>query len=271
MNEELLELRDLALHIAREVAAIPADAQPRVHDARTVATSTKSTPLDLVTELDEATERAIVQRIAAARPADGVLAEEGGAAPSSSGYTWVIDPIDGTVNYFFGHASWAISLGIRDASGQDVVGVVHAPALGETVVAARGHGAHLVVGETWTRLTPPPDTDLGEALLATGFSYDPQKRIIMATVLAELLPRIRDVRRIGAASLDIVAVALGRISGYYERDLKPWDLSAASVIAREVGLTVTGKHGAAAGNELTIVAPPGLARVLHDEIVRLWP
>ena len=268
MRDEYLALRDLALRIALEVAPLPADAQPRTHDARTMATATKSTPIDLVTELDEATERAIIALIQAARPDDGILAEEGGGADSRTGYTWIIDPIDGTVNYFYGHANWAISIGITDAAGTAVAGVVHAPVLGETYVAAKGCGAYLVVGDEWTAMTTPPTVDLEQALIATGFSYSVDRRIPMIGVLSELLPRIRDVRRMGAASLDICATALGRINGYYERDLNPWDLCAGSVVAAEVGLEVMGLRGDPAGKNMSIVAPKALATTLHDVIAR---
>ncbi|MBI5610457.1 MAG: inositol monophosphatase [Deltaproteobacteria bacterium] len=265
---EWLNLRDTALAVAREVSEIPAAAQPRTLAARTLATSTKSSELDLVTELDQATERAIVRALVARRPHDGLLGEEGAASPSTSGYTWVVDPIDGTVNYFYGLGQWAISLGVVDAAGVPVAGVVHAPALGETFVAARGFGAHLLLGEEWHPLAPPPDVPLELALLATGFSYDRERRRQMGAVFADLVPRIRDFRRMGSAALDICAVAAGRINGFYERDLKPWDRIGAQVIATEVGLTV---HfvGAMQGHNLTVVAPPRLAGILQAELARL--
>lgn len=266
--QEWLDLRDAALAIAREVSEIPAIAQPRTLAARTLATATKSSDLDLVTELDQATERAIVRAIAARRPRDGLLGEEGAASPSTSGYTWVVDPIDGTVNYFYGMGHWAISLGVVDADGVPVAGVVHAPILGETFVAARGFGAHLLLGDQWHPLAPPPDVPLELALLATGFSYDRERRRQMGAVFADLVPRVRDFRRMGSAALDICAVAAGRVNGFYERDLKPWDRIGAQAVAAEVGLTV---HfiGSALGQNLTVVAPPKLAATLQAELARL--
>lgn len=269
----LLELRDVALHVALSVANIPAAAQPRVPEARTLHTATKSTEVDLVTELDQATERAIVNMIRELRPDDGILGEEGAASASRSGFTWVIDPIDGTVNYFYGLPVWAISIGIVDESGEPVVGVVHAPQLDETFVAARGHGAHVISSGEWLELsTPPEESQLELSLLATGFPYDRSRRVAMATVFASLAPRVRDFRRMGAAALDICYVAAGRIHGYYERDTQPWDRAAAFVVAREVGLEtiVLGQPDhVSKGTNLAIVALPNLARQLRSELAAL--
>lgn len=271
--DALLELRDLALRIAHEVAPIPAAAQPRVPQARTMHTATKSSEVDLVTELDKATERAIVQALTEARPEDGVLGEEGAATASRSGYTWIIDPIDGTVNYFYGHPSWAISLGVVDAAGEPVVGVVHAPQLDETFVAAKGHGAFLVSAGEWIRLeSPPEESDFSLALLATGFPYDRDRRGAMADVFASFAPRVRDLRRIGSAAIDICYVAAGRMHGYYERDTQPWDRAAAFVVAHEVGLTTTVlglPQQLALGQNLSIVAKPNLALRLQEELATL--
>lgn len=265
---DLEALRDVAFEIALAVAPIPTNGQPRVHDARTLAIDSKSNQFDLVTELDRATEVAILQELAIRRPLDGILGEEGGAKASSSGYTWVIDPIDGTVNYFYGLAQWAISIGVVDADGEPVVGVVHAPLLGETYVAARGSGAFLVVGDRWQQLTPPPDCVFELALLTTGFSYDLQRRVDMARVFADFAPRVRDLRRLGSASIDICNVALGRTNGYYERDLKPWDRVAGTVVVREVGVDVT-ILGDPAGHNLLVCAPPILLAQLTDELAKL--
>lgn len=271
--DALLGLRDLALRIAREVAPIPADAQPRVPQARSMGTATKSSELDLVTELDKATETAIVNFLARERPHDGILGEEGAASPSSSGYTWVIDPIDGTVNYFYGHPTWAISLGVLDSDGEPVVGVVHAPQLDETFVAARGSGAFLISAGEWIELQQPPaEDDLSLALLGTGFPYDRERRLAMAAVFASFSPRVRDLRRIGCASIDICYVAAGRMHGYYERDTQPWDRAAAFAVAREVGLQtlVFGQpDNLSVGRNLAVVAMPGLSATLVAELAAL--
>ncbi len=267
MNE-LLAIRDLALRIALEVASIPATAQPRVPQARTMAVASKSTDIDLVTELDGATELAITRRILEARPDDGILAEEGAAAASRSGYTWVIDPIDGTVNYFYGHPQWCICLGVVDASGEAVVGVVHAPVLRETYVAAKGQGAFVIIDDQWLPLTAEPEVSLELALIATGFSYDRERRVDMARAFAALVPRVRDMRRPGSAGLDICGVAAGRVHAYYERDIKPWDVTAAGVVAREAGAIVL-ESGDPMGHNLTIVALPLLANTLRVELATL--
>ncbi len=267
MNE-LLEIRDLALRIALEVAPIPAVAQPRVPQARTMGTASKSTNIDLVTELDGATEVAITRLILAERPHDGILAEEGAAATSESGYTWVIDPIDGTVNYFFGSPQWCICIGVVDAAGDAVVGVVHAPVLGETYVAAKGEGAYVIIEDQWLRLQPEPEVTLDMALVATGFTYDRDRRNDMARVFASLVPRVRDMRRPGAAGLDICGVAAGRVHAYYERDIKPWDVTAGSVVAQEAGAVLL-RSGEPLGRNLTIVAQPRLAETLRRELAGL--
>lgn len=265
---DLDALRDVALEIALSVAPIPTNGQPRLHDARTLAVDVKSSHLDLVTELDRATETAILQELSVRRPDDGVLGEEGGVRTATSEYTWVIDPIDGTVNYFYGLAQWAISIGVVDAAGTPVVGVVHAPVLGETYVAARGSGAFLVVDGRWQQLSTPPDCEFGMALLTTGFSYDLERRRDMARVFADFAPRVRDLRRLGAASIDICNVAMGRTDGYYERDLKPWDHVAATAIVNEVGIKVR-ILGDPAGHNLLVCAPPRLLEQLVDELAAL--
>lgn len=264
-----LELRDIALGIARSVAPIPANGQPRLHDARTLAVDQKSTHLDLVTELDRATEAAVLRELAALRPDDGILGEEGGTKVSASGYTWVIDPIDGTVNYFYGQPNWAISIGVVDESGVPVAGVVHAPVLGESYVAARGHGAFLVTNDdTWLRMSPPPDVPMDLALLATGFPYDLERRFDMARAFADFVVRVRDLRRIGSAAIDICNVAMGRIDGYFERDTRPWDRIAATVVVNEVGVELV-VHGDPMGHNLVVCAPPKLLRTLTEELARL--
>lgn len=262
------ELRDIALDIARAVAPIPANGQPKLHDARTLATDLKSSHLDLVTELDRATETAILRELDVRRPDDGVLGEEGGRKASTSGYTWVIDPIDGTVNYFYGMPNWAIAIGVVDADGRPVAGVVHAPALGETYVGALGAGAHLVVDDVWTCMTPPPECEFELALLTTGFSYDQERRKDMARVFADFVVRVRDLRRMGSAAIDIVNVAMGRTNGYFERDTKPWDRVAAAAIVAEVGLEVA-VRGDPSGHCLVVCAPPMLMQRITDELAAL--
>jgi myo-inositol-1(or 4)-monophosphatase len=261
---EALDLEALA-SLAREVAA---EAGRLLMNQRPqeLTVGTKSTPTDVVTEMDTRAERLLVDRIGAARPDDGFLGEEGSSRPGTSGVRWVLDPLDGTVNYLYELPIWAVSVA-AEVDGQVLVGVVEVPVLAETFVAVRGGGA--------TRNGVPVHasgcTRLEQALVATGFGYDAARRAHQAEVVAHLLPRVRDIRRLGAASVDLCAVACGRVDGYFERGLAPWDLAAGSLVATEAGAVVGGLHGAAASGELVLAAPPGLFGALHDAIAPLRP
>jgi myo-inositol-1(or 4)-monophosphatase len=175
----------------------------------------------------------------------------------------VVDPIDGTVNYLYDIPRWATSLAVEDAGGA-LVAVVHAPAAGETFTAVRGAGA-------WRDGRPVATsgcTALASALVATGFGYRAQRRARQAQVLAEVLPRVRDIRRLGAASLDLCDVACGRLDGYYEQGLQPWDLAAGRLVVREAGGVVSGLRGREAGEQLTVAAGRDLHPHLVDLLVR---
>ncbi len=226
----------------------------------------KSTPTDAVTAMDRASEALVVDGLRAARPADGVLGEEGGERRGTSGVRWVLDPIDGTVNYVYGIPRYAVSLA-AEVDGVVRAGVVRNPVTGEEWTAVRGQGAwrdgRLLVGSVVR--------DLASALVGTGFGYDAGQRAEQAAVVAALLPRVRDIRRFGAASLDLCYVAEGRFDAYYEQGLQPWDLAAGGLIAEEAGLRVTGLRGAPAGVEMALVAPPALHTALHAELARLIP
>jgi myo-inositol-1(or 4)-monophosphatase len=197
------------------------------------ATASKSSPTDLVSEADLASERAIRAVIAARRPDDGVLGEEGtGDLEGRSGLRWVVDPLDGTVNYLFGHPQWCVSVAVEDDEG-GVAGVVLDPLRGECFAAARGEGATLN-GE---RLRAPRDvTALGEALVATGFGYDAAVRERQAAIVAALLPSVRDIRRAGSAALDLAWTAAGRHDAYFEFGVQHWDYAAGVLVCREVGM-----------------------------------
>jgi myo-inositol-1(or 4)-monophosphatase len=206
-----------------------------------VALRSKSTPTDPVSAADEAAEAAIRAVLARERPRDSILGEEGGATGGAerghglgeSGLRWVVDPLDGTVNYLYGIPEFAVSVACEDADG-GVVGVVLAPVSGELFAAGRSARATL----DGDPIRPSGCEELSRALVATGFAYDPQVRAAQARVLLELLPAVRDVRRAGAAALDLCAVACGRVDAYYERGLKEWDVAAGSLICRRVGLEV---------------------------------
>ena len=219
------ELGALASAIAREAGALLLDG---FEGTRTV--DAKSTPTDVVTEMDRAAEALIVRRILAARPGDGLLGEEGAARPGSTGVRWVIDPLDGTVNYLYRRPDFGVAIGV-EVAGAVVAGAVFAPARDELFAAVRGAGATL----NGQPIHPSGETRLAHALCGTGFAYDADARRAQGTLLAGLIGEVRDVRRAGSAALDLCAVACGRLDAYYERGLQPWDGAAASLIVSESG------------------------------------
>jgi myo-inositol-1(or 4)-monophosphatase len=190
----------------------------------------KSSTTDMVSDADRAAERLVLERIAAARPGDGVVAEESGRAAGTSGLVWVVDPLDGTTNYLFAYPVWAVSIACEDAQG-GVVAVVHDPCRGETFAAVRGRGATLNGRPVHTR----PPRGLDRALVGTGFSYAPDDRAFQATVLTHVLPQVRDIRRGGSAALDLAWVACGRLDGFYEWGIKHWDRAAGMLLVSEAG------------------------------------
>lgn len=246
------------LNLAESIARAAGRTAAQLRAAPDLAvTATKSSPTDVVTAADTAVEAQIRSAVAQARPDDAVVGEEGGDASGTSGVRWVVDPIDGTVNYLYGRAGYAVSIGVEDAHGP-LVAVVHAPATGETWTAARGQGA-------WLDGRPIGVTDcasLAEALVGTGFGYREERRRRQAEVTAAVLPRVRDIRRVGAASLDLCAVACGRLDGYYEQGLQAWDLSAGRLVVTEAGGVVSGLGGRGPGEDLVVAAGPRLHPLL---------
>ncbi|MEA2427748.1 MAG: monophosphatase [Thermoleophilaceae bacterium] len=214
----------------------------------------------MVSDADRAAEEAISRLLRAERPDDGLLGEEGLSAAGSSGRRWVVDPLDGTTNYLYRYRAWCVSVALEDAAGEGLVGVVHDPLAGETFTAARGGGAFL----NGSAIRVRDAGQLGRALVATGFGYDPDVRAGQAEVLRRVLPRVRDVRRAGAAALDLCHVAAGRLDGYYERGVKPWDIAAGSLIVVEGGGVVVplvgGRPGVAAAGPALVEALAGLVR-----------
>jgi myo-inositol-1(or 4)-monophosphatase len=230
----------------------------------------KSSPVDVVTLADRETETLIRSMLSDARPDDGFLGEEGGAGRSSSGLTWVVDPIDGTVNYLYGIPHWAVSIAVVEGEPDPLTwrvlaGCVTNPVTGEIYTATDAEGAFS--GNQQLRVAEP--ASLAQSLIGTGFSYDSQTRARQGAVVAGLLPLVRDIRRFGAASLDLCAVATGRLNGYFERGLKPWDHAAASLVAREAGAAVTGLDGAPASGDFLLAAPPELLSALELELSKL--
>lgn len=211
----------------------------------------------MVSDADRDAEMAIQRILREERPDDGLLAEEGAQSKGQSGRRWVVDPLDGTTNFLYGFPAWAVSVALEDGHGA-AVGVVHDPVRAETFAAARGLGARLN-GEPIEVNTPPR---LASALIATGFGYDAERRRAQAERLVGVLPHVRDVRRAGAAALDLCWVAAGRLDGYYERGLKPWDWAAGRLIAQEAGGALRELEGEPTG----LVAAP---RAIVDELFQL--
>jgi myo-inositol-1(or 4)-monophosphatase len=257
----MTELLPLAISIALEAGEL---ASRRRREGVEVA-ATKSTVVDVVTEADREVERLIRGRIADARPGDGILGEEGGGQPGTSGLTWVVDPIDGTTNYLYGIPHYAVSIAIVEGEPDpqtwvDAVGVVHNPASGELYAAAKGAGATRSGGAIRIADAVP----LAEALVGTGFAYAADMRGVQGAIATRLLPLIRDIRRQGTASLDLSFVADGRLNAYYERTLSPWDHAAGAIIAREAGAVVKGFGDAAPGRDLILAGHPRVVAELEE-------
>jgi myo-inositol-1(or 4)-monophosphatase len=211
--------------------------------------SSKSTPTDLVSEADLASEHAIKALLAERRPEDGFVGEEGGSEVGTSGLEWVVDPLDGTVNFLFGIPQWCVSVAVRDAAGKTLAGAVYDPNRGELFTASREDPA-LLAGSEGTielrgRQADPHGTDdatagdrLASAMVATGLAYDARVRAAQAKVLARAIPQVRDIRRFGSAALDLAWTAAGRFDAYFERTVKPWDIAAGALICERAGLRV---------------------------------
>jgi myo-inositol-1(or 4)-monophosphatase len=249
-------LLDLALAVTRPAAEhlrrVLADPREEV--------STKSSPTDVVTEADRASERLVVDALRAARPDDAVVAEEGGARAGTSGVTWVLDPLDGTTNYLFRIPAYAVSLAAQ-VRGEAVAAVVLDPSRGEEFTALRGRGSWC----NGVALRASRQDDLSRALVGTGFSYDAERRRRQAVVLAQVLPAVRDIRRVGSAALDLCWVACGRLDAYYEKGLGPWDHAAGELVAREAGARTGDLDGGPVSTEFALACSPAL----HDELAAL--
>lgn len=223
------------------------------------ASATKSSATDPVTLADVAAQQVIADMIVKARPDDAILGEEALDRPGDSGWRWIVDPLDGTVNYLYGRDAWAVSIAVQDPDGATVAAVVLAPALGRTYTAARGQGCWL----DGRRLAVRPCSDLARAIIGTGFSYDAAARAAQGLLLARLLPAVADIRRCGSAALDLADVASGRIDAFYENDLSSWDWAAGALLATEAGAVVTELPGPDDRSGI-LAAPPALAEPLRD-------
>jgi myo-inositol-1(or 4)-monophosphatase len=246
-------LLEIAVQAARRAGALLAE---RVRRGAEHEIASKSTPTDLVSEADLAAERAIRELLARRRPGDGFVGEEGGSERGTSGLSWIVDPLDGTVNFLFGIPQWCVSVAVRDDAGT-LAGAIYDPNRNELFTATR-EGRPRLIGPAGAVVlkgrgalaagadgTPAGGADEGEqegslatAMVATGFSYDARVRAAQAQVLARLAPRVRDVRRFGSAALDLAWTAAGRYDAYFERTVKPWDVAAGALICERAGLVV---------------------------------
>lgn len=231
---ELREMLALASDLALQAGRVHAEGRQE-----TLTIETKSSPTDVVSQVDKRVEQLIVERLRRERPDDALLAEEGSLLQGSSGVRWVVDPLDGTTNYVYGYPAYAASIAV-EVDGQTAVGVVYDSSAGRLYQAIVGHGAV----RNDRRLRARRVDDLSRALVATGFSYDAAQRERQGAVIAAALGRIRDIRRGGTAALDLCHLAAGEIDAYWELDLSPWDYAAGTLIAREAGAAV--EHLAAA-------------------------
>lgn len=257
------ELLELALATAAEAAALVSAGRATAGDD----VDTKTSVVDVVTAVDKASEALVVDRLLGARPDDGVLGEEGASRTGTSGVRWVIDPIDGTVNFLYGLGSYAVCIA-AEVDGVTEVGVVVDVPTGETFAAVRGGGAWSTRDgvRTALRCSSPPSLQL--TLLATGFAYDRGIRTRQGEVLARVLPEVRDIRRWGSAAVEICLAAAGRVDAFYQLDLKPWDHAAADLIATEAGLQVAVTTGHGLGDPLVTAVPPSVATEVLDLVAR---
>ncbi len=261
-----LALMKLAAAVAREAAELilAAEDKPEVE-------ATKSSATDVVTAMDRAVEDLLVQRLRQARPEDGVLGEERGAQAGTSGVTWVLDPIDGTVNYLYGRPDYAVSVAavtgdpMTPGAWRPLAGCVLQPATGHTWTAAAGQGAWR--GSHRLRLGPPPE--LSQSLISTGFGYRAQRRAGQAAVVARLLPQVRDIRRVGSSALDMCGVACGTSDAYYERGVNVWDVAAATLVLTEAGGSLRGLGDAPPSPEMVVAAGQPLCDTLAELLTDL--
>lgn len=235
----------LAIDAAREAGAL------LIELGRSPATGirSKSSATDLVSEADERAERAIVTAIRRRRPEDALVAEEGSSAPGSSGVSWYIDPLDGTINYLYGIPHWSVSICCADTGGP-LAAVVFDPVRDELFSATRGGGARLGQRSVYVS----EQTNLGSALVATGFDYEARYRVKQGLVAAAVLPHVRDIRRAGSAALDLAWVAAGRLDAYFETGVMPWDVAAGTLLVREAGGIMTDVDGIGADRRPGVVA-----------------
>jgi myo-inositol-1(or 4)-monophosphatase len=250
LNASPIDLRVIAVEAARAAGELLCE---RFVAGGERAVGSKSSPTDLVSEADLAAERAIRELLAARRPGDAILGEEGGETQVGEGLRWIVDPLDGTVNFLFGVPQWCVSVAVHDDEG-GLAGVVLDPLRGEIFTAERGGSTALdgapVRGSTCS--------ELSSALVATGFGYESSVRTTQAAVVARVLPAVRDIRRMGSAALDLAWTAVGRYDAFYERGVQTWDIAAGSLLCERAGLVVRPLRVEGGAPDGVVVAPPGL-------------
>ncbi len=258
-------LCDLARAVALEAAELLLSSA-----GQTAVVQTKSSPTDVVTEMDRAAEELIRARLLTARPDDAILGEEGGETGAGAEVRWIVDPLDGTVNYLYGLPDWAVSIA-AEVDGVVTAGAVCAPLRRSLYSATLGGGAWLQSG--WLagpqRLACNTGVALSGALVATGFGYSASERASQGKLVAAVLPRVRDIRRAGSAALDLCSVAAGLADCYYEQGVRYWDIAAGSLIAAEAGAVVGGLAGAEPSRAMTIAAAPELFAELRELLAGL--
>ena len=266
------ELLGLAVDAAQAAAAMLAAGRPAGPSGRPEVAGTKSSPTDVVTEMDQAAEVLIRQRLLAERPRDAILGEEGGEEGGRAGgpgrVRWVVDPLDGTVNYLYGLPDWSVSIA-AEADGTVVAGVVTVPSYGEVFTATLGGGAWLRAGDGTVALRCNTGVPLEQALVSTGFGYEVPRRVVQGEVVGAVLPRVRDIRRGGSCAVDLCSLAAGRVDAYYERGVNYWDWAAGGLVATEAGARLGGLARPEASPSMTIAAEPVLFGQLRDLLASL--
>lgn len=256
------QLLDIAVALARETAELI-----RLGRAQAHVTGTKSALVDIVTQMDVAAEEHLRNRLKQLRPLDGVLGEEGIDVHSESGVTWIVDPIDGTVNYLYGLPHFAVSVAAVWGPPRPGEWTALAGAVADGAGTVWSAGAGLGAWRDEQRLLRTEGPDLAGTLLATGFQYVAERRRAQGQIVAQLLPQVRDIRRLGACSVDLCLVAAGDVDAYYEHGLNAWDYAAGALICEEAGVKVAGAHGKAPDPHLLIAAVPSVWDALHDAIL----
>ncbi|WP_277455579.1 inositol monophosphatase family protein [Janibacter sp. DB-40] len=270
-------LREVAEQVALEAGRLIVQERPR--DLGVAETKTSAT--DVVTVMDQRSQDLLLTRLGELRPDDGFHGEERGGRVGTSGISWVVDPIDGTVNYLYGIPAYAVSVAAvvgdptTPGAWRPVAGAVVNPVTGECFTAALDAGAHRAVDSGPRRALRVPDAPLGLSLCGTGFGYDPDRRRWQGEVLARVVPEVRDIRRIGSAALDLCRIADGSLDVYYERGLNPWDMAAGWLVATEAGGLVTDLEGGHPSTAMTIAGGPGnhadLRALLTGVLARVGP